>query len=289
VLDEPSSRALLEEELVKLRLHRRALDRLGDAVPRHHPMAALLRRSRAAADRCKASLVTANLHVAVAVAQHFRRSEIEPADLVQEGTIGLMRACDKFDPERGHRFGGYASFWVRQQIARALVEHEGTIRIPLQVSAARQRVARTQKKFSAAHGRSPSRSELLEATGLAEKVLEALRHLPLNPLRLHGTLADGETELMSGVADETVARADDTLEMARRNATVRGLLDKLTKREATILSLRYGLDGGDELTLREVAERFQLSRERVRRIEELALARLVALFRNAGVGEGIAA
>ena len=233
--------------------------------------------------------MTANLHVAVAGANRFRRSAIDPADLIQEGTIGLMRACDKFDPARGHRFGSYAGFWVRQQIARGLIEHTGTIRIPLQMAAARHRVARAERKFSLSHGRAPSRGEVSAASGLTEKVVATVGSLPPDPLSLHATLGDGESYLMSHVADATVARADETLASKLRNEMVRRALEQLPRREAAVLRMRFGLDGGEELTLREVGELFHISRERVRRVEELALTRLAPLLREVGVADSMAA
>ncbi len=284
-LDEPSSRALLEEDLVQVRLHRRVLDRISNAIPVGHPTAAIARGALARADRYKSQLVTANLHVAVGSARRFRRAAVDVADMVQEATIGLMRACDKFDPSRGHRFGAYAGFWVRQQILRGLVEHDGTIRIPLEVAAARHRASRTHRRFAAAHGRAPTRTELAVSSGLGLKVVEVLRALPGEPVSLNATVDDGDAELIAKLVDHRVPRADRQIDSERSRARIHTLLHALPPREAAILTLRFGLEGEEELTLREVGERLNLSREHVRRIEERALAKLAPLLRATGSEE----
>ena len=227
------------------------------------------------ADRAKAALIEANLRLVVSIAKRHTGQGLQIADLVQEGNIGLMRAVDKFDYKRGFKFSTYATWWIRQSITRAIADQGRTIRTPVHMVETGNRLASARKRLVQSAGREPTMEELCLEVGLpvakAQMALMARRE----PVSLEAPAGeDDSARLVDFVAD---TEREDALENLLRKRFVEGtreLLATLTAREAQVLRMRFGLDGGAERTLAEIGESFDLTRERIRQIETQALRKL---------------
>ena len=227
------------------------------------------------ADQAKAALIEANLRLVVSIAKRHTGQGLQIADLVQEGNIGLMRAVDKFDYKRGFKFSTYATWWIRQSITRAIADQGRTIRTPVHMVETGNRLATARKRLVQSCGREPTIEELSVEVGLpiakAQMALVARRE----PVSLETpTGEDDSARLVDFVAD---TEREDALENLLRKRFVEGtreLLATLTSREAQVLRMRFGLDGGAERTLAEIGESFDLTRERIRQIETQALRKL---------------
>lgn len=262
--------ASFAEALVNARLHRQILDRAARAVWRSDASYARVHAAWRTADRARSHLVTSALSVATGIARKYVRRGIELEDLVQEGTIGLMRAADMFDPRQGCPFGAYAAFWVRQQIRRALVEHTRTIRVPLHVVEANGRVERVRQAFTRKHGRAPSGAELLDATRVTPATLSAALSMEPEPLRLHAPSPRVPDLMLLDHLTDGAPLADEKLAHASFGATLRRSLETLPSRDREVLRLRFGIDEGEH-SLQEIGDRYGVGRERIRRIEARAL------------------
>ena len=236
---------------------------------------AAVRAGEREADRGKAALIEANLRLVVSIAKRHTGQGLQIADLVQEGNIGLMRAVDKFDYKRGFKFSTYATWWIRQSITRAIADQGRTIRTPVHMVETGNRLATARKRLVQSCGREPTIEELSVEVGLpiakAQMALVARRE-PVSLETPEGE--DDSARLVDFVAD---TEREDALENLLRKRFVEGtreLLSTLTAREAEVLRMRFGLDGGAERTLAEIGESFDLTRERIRQIETQALRKL---------------
>jgi RNA polymerase primary sigma factor len=236
---------------------------------------AAVRRGEREADRAKGDLVQANLRLVVSIAKKHTGHGLQLADLIQEGNIGLMRAVDKFDYKRGFKFSTYATWWIRQAISRAIADQGRTIRTPVHMVETGNRLATARSRLAQLCGREPTVDELAVEVGLpvakAHMALSARRE----PLSLEMPAGEeGSAQLGDFVADPD---GPDALGALLRKRFVEGteeLLCTLTEREAQVLRMRFGLDGGVERTLAEIGESFELTRERIRQIETQALRKL---------------
>jgi RNA polymerase primary sigma factor len=279
-------RAGARKAVEQMRLTRPALGRLVAALRRlAHRGAGHGRATEAAlvavragereADRAKASLIEANLRLVVSIAKRYTGQGLQIADLVQEGNIGLMRAVDKFDYKRGFKFSTYATWWIRQSITRAIADQGRTIRTPVHMVETGNRLATARKRLVQSCGREPTIEELSIEVGLpvakAQMALVARRE----PVSLETpTGEDDSARLVDFVADTEREDALHNLLHKRFVEGTRELLATLTAREAQVLRMRFGLDGGAERTLAEIGESFDLTRERIRQIETQALRKL---------------
>ncbi|HLG67242.1 MAG TPA: sigma-70 family RNA polymerase sigma factor [Acidimicrobiales bacterium] len=250
----------------------RDLDRY--PMPDHDQQVALAKRVAAGDLEARNQMVAANLRLVVHWARRYQDRGVDLADLVQEGTFGLLRAVEKFDWERGFRFSTYATWWIRQALQRAVQQHGRTIRVPLEVGEQLQRLDAVSAELSGQLGRAPTEEELDEATGMTASQRASLEGIARVSASLDQPAAvDSSTALGDLVAPDTedwVAGIDDELVSQR----VREAVDRLPELQREVLRLRFGFGGDSPASLQATAERLGVGVRRVRRAEEEALAAL---------------
>jgi RNA polymerase nonessential primary-like sigma factor len=229
-----------------------------------------LHRGQRARDR----MIQANLRLVVAVARKYRQSGMELLDLVQEGTLGLERAVERFDPSRGFRFSTYAYWWIRQGVARAIAGQSRTIRLPVHICEKLGRIRRAERELTARLARTPSMAELAAATGLAEAVVRATLERQPQPVSLDMRVGHDRSAELADLLEDAQARPEDVLAREQLREDLHALLAELTSREALVIRRRFGLEDDTPRTLSEIGEDLRLSRERVRQIESRALLKL---------------
>jgi RNA polymerase primary sigma factor len=265
------TRAVLVRVVARMR-------RIGDGAAEARATQATLtavRRGEHDADRAKGELIEANLRLVVAIARKHSGQGLQLADLIQEGNIGLMRAVDKFDYKRGFKFSTYATWWIRQSITRAIADQGRTIRTPVHMVETGNRLASARSRLAQVQGREPTMEELADEVGLPLAKTQMALMARREPVSLETPAGeDGNARLVDFVADNDGGDALDTLLQKRFVEGTRDLLATLTTREAQVLRMRFGLDGGAERTLAEIGASFALTRERIRQIETQALRKL---------------
>jgi RNA polymerase primary sigma factor len=232
------------------------------------------RRAMRALEEAKADMLRANLRLVIYVAKRFRNDDVPFLDLIQEGNIGLIRALEKFDASRGLKFVTYAHWWVRQAIGRAIDDQARTIRLPSHVVERKSKLRAAETKLWQVYKRVPNVQELSAELGWKPQDVEALQNTRQIMMRLHEPLSEDGQLFEEMVEDEQSREPDVVVSQRELQERIASCLSDLTEREADILRLRFGLDTDHAHSLKEIGDRYGLSRERIRQLETIALNKL---------------
>jgi len=247
----------------------------------------LIHENKVEMARAKDEFVRANLRLVLSIAKNYSYPGLDLLDLVQEGNIGLMKAVDKFNYRLGHKFSTYATWWIRQSITRAIADQGRTIRIPVHMVEAMNRVLKTSNELTKRLGREPTVQELAKELRTPVAKITQILKAAQEPISLEASIADNKDAVLNKFIEDknAVSPDDDVMRNSLREITD-AALQSLSPREQEIVRMRYGLnDAGKEYTLQEVGEMFQVTRERIRQIEEKALVKLRSPYRSGKLRE----
>ncbi|MEI6179569.1 MAG: RNA polymerase sigma factor RpoD [Chloroflexales bacterium] len=235
----------------------------------------LLERAFGQGQDARQHLIQANLRLVVSIAKKYTSYGLTMMDLVQEGNIGLMRAVEKFDYTKGHKFSTYATWWIRQAITRAIADQSRTIRLPVHMGEAISQVKRTSHKLQQSMQREPTPEEIAEAMGISAGKVRRTLEASMHPLSLEMPVGqEGEGRMGDFIEDDRISTPSEAAAAAMLREQIEEVLLKLPERERKIIQLRYGLKDGRYRTLEEVGVEFGITRERIRQIEAVALRKL---------------
>jgi RNA polymerase primary sigma factor len=238
--------------------------------------------------KAKQKLIESNLRLVISVAKHYQNCGLSFEDLIQEGSIGLMKAADKFDFSKGFRFSTFAPWWIRQSISRAIADQGRTIRIPAHVTENINKVKKAERDLFIKLGRNPTDKEISNLISLDEKIVATARSFYYDATSLDTPVGEDDSDTVGDFIEDTRFVNPETSFMKKNNKNaIKEVLGTLSKRESDILTKRFGLDTNKTMTLEEVGHDYGLTKERIRQIENKALSKLRAPARAAFLREAI--